>query len=234
MLRDDIDNLNNSLVNGFVNDGYYNFSYNEAKKILKEEGHANAEPSRELMILVIINYMYALVDTLFKEGPEKYGFPFIRTLELTDLQKQNIQKIAQEADGKKVRYGSGAAGAGVGFLLGGVVGAIIGGLIGVSAGDSYNNQNRQKFYEVLRKCIKEVTESWYVNNSAYEKNMIDTINDFIERMKKFAYRNNLSWGYEEINQFLEDAYLAGYDIRHIYDQKTLDLIYKLVYKKGKN
>ena len=67
--------------------------------------------------------------------------------------QKRIATICNEASTFGRTAGTGVAGAATGLLFGGIVGAVIGGIGGALFGKNSADNDRQKYYEVLRKAI---------------------------------------------------------------------------------
>ena len=163
MLREEINQIYQLGTERYCTDQMFNWAYNYTKQALVNSGNPNAEPSRQYMIIIIINRFQLDLMQLLEEHKNEYTTS-IKSFDLYDAQKQQIANIAKKANGTSTTVGGGAAGAASGFMFGGIIGAAIGGVIGALAGNSYNNQNRQKFYDVLRGCFGVYTECLYQNN----------------------------------------------------------------------
>lgn len=225
MLKDDITFLYDTLTQNYCTDQMFNWSYNQTKQVLINQGQSNYEPSRSYMICLIIDKICKDVYAWSHQDKKLEESFYVKNLKLSDIQVEQIRKTADKANGTSAQVGGGAAGAGAGYLFGGWIGAAIGGFLGALAGNKYNEQNRQKFYDVLRECIGQLTSSWYQNNLPYEQEhykLLET--NFIEKMTVFGDKYGFSE--EELEKFANDAQQKGYNVAF---EDDLDNIYEIVY-----
>ena len=225
MLKDEINSLYDVITQNYCTDQMFNWAYNYTKQQLINQGQGNYEPSREYMILLLIDRITIDIQRWIHNNNIAEQ-TYIKNFQLNNYQLEQIRNIATKANGGAATFGGGgAAGAGAGFMFGGLIGAAVGGIIGALAGNSYNNQNRQKFYDVLRECISELTSGWYQNNLAYEQDQYKLLEEqFINKMSNFG--DKFGFDEDELTRFADDAYKKGY---HVAYEEDLEKTYEIVY-----